>query len=170
MATNYDALYQAERHALGEPTQAFVSFFEGLPDSLTVLDLGCGQGRDALFIARLGDQVTGIDSSPAGIEQLVEDADKEGLAVTGIIADLTTYQFGEAFDVVVIDRTLHMLQPGPRLEVLEKVLAVVSDGGYVLIADEPRNLPALFEVFKQHSEPWTTLKHQGGFLFVQNAA
>ena len=78
MSTNYEKLYQVERQALGEPTKAFVSFFKSLtPNTLTVLDAGCGQGRDALFIARLGHQVTGIDISPTGIKQLLEDATVE---------------------------------------------------------------------------------------------
>ncbi|MEM6431766.1 MAG: class I SAM-dependent methyltransferase [Deinococcota bacterium] len=169
MATNYETLYQTERHALGQPTKAFVSFFESLPaSSLTVVDVGCGQGRDSLFIARLGHQVTSIDISPTGIKQLLEDAGAEGLSITGIVADLSEYQFIASYDIAVVDRTLHMLAPELRLNLLARVMKVISAEGYILIADEPRNLPAMLELFTQDAG-WQVMKHQQGFLFVRKA-
>ena len=55
MAYDYDKLYRSTPRALGEPTELFVDFFKHqAEESLRVLDVGCGQGRDALFIARMG--------------------------------------------------------------------------------------------------------------------
>ena len=55
MSYDYDALYARTPDALGAPTRAFVDFFDGYDrPNVRVLDIGCGQGRDALFIARLG--------------------------------------------------------------------------------------------------------------------
>lgn len=168
MPYDYDALYREQRHALGEPTQAFVDFFKTYDQAdAQVLDVGCGQGRDALFIARLGHQVTGVDVSPAGIEQLVTDAKNENLAISGVVADLHDYTPDTTFDVVVIDRTLHMLDAEPRLDVLRRILPAVKPGGYVLIADEKSNLPAMREVFTADGATWTSVKDTGGFLFMQ---
>ena len=62
-----------------------------------------------------------------------------------------------------------MLAPKPRLALLARVLKTVSTEGYVLIADEPRNLPAMLELFTQDDQ-WNVIKHQRGFLFVQKAS
>ncbi|WP_019296810.1 MULTISPECIES: class I SAM-dependent methyltransferase [unclassified Leisingera] len=92
MAYDYDKLYRDTPDALGAPSPAFTGFFEELgTQSLDVLDAGCGQGRDALFIARLGHRVTGIDISPHGIRDMLAAAQRENLDVTGIAADLTTW-------------------------------------------------------------------------------
>ena len=87
MANDYDKLYGETRDALGAPTRVIVDFFERL-DSMParVLDVGCGQGRDAMFIGRLGHSVVGVDISPNGIRDLTTAAAAKGLAVEGVIA------------------------------------------------------------------------------------
>jgi len=48
---NYEKEYQNSRNVCGEPFPEIVEFFENYDDECaTVIDLGCGQGRDALFI------------------------------------------------------------------------------------------------------------------------
>ena len=70
-----------------------LSFFENYDDECaTVHDSGCGQGRDALFIARKGQSVLGVDTAQSGIEQMLEEAESEKLAVDGVITDITNYE------------------------------------------------------------------------------
>lgn len=89
MATDYEKYYQDIPHGLGDPTKEFVTFFTTYnARSSKVLDVGCGQGRDALFIARLGHEVTAVDLSPTGIRDLISDANSEGLSITGVVADI----------------------------------------------------------------------------------
>ena len=53
MVYDYDKLYGATSQALGAATQVLVEFFKrNTSEALRVLDVGCGQGRDAFFIAR----------------------------------------------------------------------------------------------------------------------
>ncbi|MFT6074064.1 MAG: 2-polyprenyl-3-methyl-5-hydroxy-6-metoxy-1,4-benzoquinol methylase [Yoonia sp.] len=67
MAYNYDTLYATMPNALGEPTTVFAEFFDTYEHANTrVLDVGCGQGRDALLTARHGHNVVGVDLSPSG--------------------------------------------------------------------------------------------------------
>ena len=168
MPTDYEQVYREQRHALGAPTQAFVTFFDQCDKpNADVLDVGCGQGRDALFIARRGHHVIGVDLSSTGIAQLLDDAQAENLNVEGIVADLRDYEPAGTYDVVVIDRTLHMLPAEIRLIVLGRVCPVVRGGGFVLIADEKANLPAIRTFFAQASADWATVKDTRGFLFMQ---
>ena len=70
-----------------------LGFFENYDDECaTVHDSGCGQGRDALFIARKGHSVLGVDTAQTGIEQLLEEAESKKLAVDGVITDITNYE------------------------------------------------------------------------------
>lgn len=170
MSTDYEKVYQEQRHALGQPTKEYVTFFNTLEQPLRVLDLGCGQGRDALFISRLGHHVTGVDLSESGITQLLEDAHAEGLKVKGIVSDLTGFHPDGIFDVVVIDRTLHMLAPENQLLVLERTKPHVAQGGYVLICDERKNLPAMKKLFQEDRDKWQVIKEIKGFLFLQKNA
>ena len=170
MPTDYEKIYQQQRHALGKPSQPFVTFFEQHErKNADVLDLGCGQGRDALFIARLGHYVVGVDSAPSGIAQLLEDAQRETLNVEGVVADLTEYEPSGEFDVIVIDRTLHMFPAEVQVDVLARVSGNVRDGGFVLIADERTNLPAMLRFFVMDEHDWTIVKRTSSLLFVQKA-
>lgn len=76
MPTDYGKFYRGAKQALGEPTKEFVKFFDTQArPRIRVLDIGCGQGRDALFIARLGHSVVGVGQSPTGIRDLLAEAE-----------------------------------------------------------------------------------------------
>ncbi|ASP33229.1 bifunctional 2-polyprenyl-6-hydroxyphenol methylase/3-demethylubiquinol 3-O-methyltransferase UbiG [Labrenzia sp. VG12] len=168
MAYDYDELYRTTPHALGEPTGVIADFFKQLgTGSLSILDIGCGQGRDALFLARLGHSVTGVDLAPHGIEQLLADARLERLAIEGVVADLAQYSPDRAFDVVLIDRTLHMLSETERLDALSRLLTAVKIGGWLLIADEKSNMPGFQKVLAEHGASWKPHTAKRGYLFVQ---
>ncbi len=170
MATDYEKIYCEQRHALGEPTKEFVHFFKQLPAPMRVLDVGCGQGRDALFIARLGHQVVGVDLSVSGITQLREDAEREGLDIEVIVANIVEYEPAGLFNVILFDRTLHMLQPNDQISVLDRCRKHVEEKGYVLISDERKNLPAMESLFMEGGGSWRVKKNVRGLLFLQRAS
>jgi len=65
--------------------QVTLNFFDKCDGkSLDVLDLGCGQGRDSLMIARNGHSVVGVDLSTTGVQQMVEIAQKEGIEIDNV--------------------------------------------------------------------------------------
>ncbi|GJM41004.1 MAG: hypothetical protein DHS20C20_12860 [Ardenticatenaceae bacterium] len=104
--TVYDEHYRQE-NLFGEPYREFVTFMADWEPKGTVLDVGCGQGRDALFLAEQGYQVTGIDASKLGINQMVATAEAQNLTVKGIVADFYNHTFSQNYDVVVLDSILH---------------------------------------------------------------
>ena len=92
--------------------------------------MGCGQGRDTLFIARKGHTVLGVDTSQIGIAQMLEDADKESLSVEGIVADVLDFEPFLEYDVAVIDRFLTMLADEEvRKIILVKSMTAVRNNG-----------------------------------------
>jgi 2-polyprenyl-3-methyl-5-hydroxy-6-metoxy-1,4-benzoquinol methylase len=170
MSYDYDLLYGETPDALGAPTPVFVTFFTDLPlKKQRVLDIGCGQGRDAVFIAKMGHTVTGVDLSPNGICDLNNVAKSQDLPITGIVADITSFEPSGAFDVILIDRTLHMLDADDQSKTLANLLAYVAPRGWVLIADERSNLARFHAVFNADAASWNIMHEKGGTLFLQRA-
>ena len=66
------------------------------------LDVGMGQGRNALFLAALGWDVTGFDISDVGVKQARETANKRGLKLDVMVADVDRFDYGkQRWDLVV---------------------------------------------------------------------
>ena len=168
MGYDYDRLYGETPDALGPPTQVFVDFFANYDrQGARILDLGCGQGRDALFIARAGHDVDGVDISPNGIRDLDAAARREGLSIEGIVADIVDFTPDGQFDVILIDRTLHMLNREARNLILARLLDHVDDGGWLLIADEKSNIPDFEARIAEHAALWMTQYRDRGYLFAR---
>ena len=102
----YDKYYQAE-NLFGSPYPELIEFYSTIKNKGRLLDLGCGQGRDSIPLAKLGFSVTGIDNSKVGIEQLNKIAEKEGLTLKGIIEDIYNYSQFTEFEFILLDSMFH---------------------------------------------------------------
>lgn len=133
MNPSYDKYYQTE-DLFGQPYPELISFFEHLPAKGKVLDLGCGQGRDAISLARLGFEVRGLDNSEVGIEQMLQVADKEELSLTGSVEDIFAFENFAEYDFVVLDSMFHFQKGDKAREIafVEKILAGVREGCQVV--------------------------------------
>ncbi len=81
----------------------FIHYFSGRDCSgMDALDLGCGEGRYAIFLAELGARVTAVDRSPVAIEKLSAKAKQKGLAIEAVNADIADFDFAaNAYDIIV---------------------------------------------------------------------
>lgn len=164
MKVKYDDIYAEGRNILGDPFAEILAELEG-SDNLTILDVGCGQGRDALPLARLGHRIVGIDPSTVGIAQLAEDSATEMLDITAIVATIEDFEPDEQFDVLLFDRTLHMiLDADDRHAALKRSLAWAKPVARILIADEKSNLPGLRAVIEADSN-WEMTFAKNGYVF-----
>lgn len=73
----------------------------GLSPGAAVLDVGCGTGRHAIELARLGYRVTGLDVSAGMLKQAKDKASAAGVHVLWRHDDATTFVVGEPFDGVI---------------------------------------------------------------------
>lgn len=99
----WDARYAADDSLWGvEPNQFVIRHAGGLPPG-RVLDLGCGQGRNAIWLAGRRHEVTAVDLSEVAIAQATRYAKQAGVDVEFIAADLTTYEPDPgAYDLVLL--------------------------------------------------------------------
>src|ERR1700738_3883326 len=80
-----------------------------------VLDIGCGLGDNAIYLASRGHSVTGLDGSPAAIDEARRAATAAGVTVTFDVADATDLSGYEGrFDTVVDSALYHCLDDDDR--------------------------------------------------------
>jgi SAM-dependent methyltransferase len=101
----WEDMYQTgERGSEDQPTQLLLETIETLPAGNAV-DLACGTGRNAIFLAELGWTVTALDGSTTAIAKLKQRASERALAVKADVCDLTNPDFtlpDQVFDLVLI--------------------------------------------------------------------
>lgn len=96
---------------------------------LRLLEVGCGEGKDAVFFARNGYQVTAFDVTESGIEKAKRLADIHQVEVNFFRADLHDYRLDEEFDVVYSSGVFHHILPELRREIMENYIAHTAPGG-----------------------------------------
>jgi SAM-dependent methyltransferase len=103
----------------------------------TALDLACGEGRNAVWLARRGWDVTGVDYSSVGIEKakrIAGDTD-----VDWVVADVTTYEPDRMFDLVMIVY-VHLDPAGMRSLFQNAISALTPGGTLIALGHALRNL------------------------------
>ena len=84
------------------PADFLVEHHHLLPERGRALDVAMGTGRNALYLASLGYEVSGIDVSGVAVERCREEAARRGLRIEAVQADLESYRLPpEAYDVII---------------------------------------------------------------------
>jgi SAM-dependent methyltransferase len=180
----------------GRPNPQLVAEATDLPGG-AALDVGCGEGGDALWLAARGWRVTGVDFSPTALQRAAEHAQVRGPEVAGRIqwvqADLTAWTPPAAAFELVTGHYFH-LPAEPRQALFERLAAAVTPGGTLLIvghsADDLQTSvhgpdvpgmfwtaaevaaaldPALWEVVVAESRPRSTQDHEGREVTIADA-
>jgi tRNA(Arg) A34 adenosine deaminase TadA/SAM-dependent methyltransferase len=121
----------------GRPNPLLVDELTGHPGADvpgSALDLGCGAGADAIWLAEQGWAVTGVDLSTAALEQALAAALAAGVAdrIRWLRLDLTTGVAEGTWDLVTASY-LHSPVGLPREEVLRRAAGAVAPGGTLLV-------------------------------------
>jgi 2-polyprenyl-3-methyl-5-hydroxy-6-metoxy-1,4-benzoquinol methylase len=104
------------------------------------LDLACGEGQNAIWLASLGWDVTGVDYSEVAIAKARARAQQDGVRVDFVCADLVEYQPAAAQFELVIVLFLH-IPSSERRRVLARAAAALAPGGtFVFIGHDRSNL------------------------------
>jgi len=114
----------------------FLKKSEGiLVENLRILDLGSGNGKNANYLAGLGNKVVGIEISTKAIEMAREQANKLGVAVDYIEGDIGgEYPFEDSvFDLVIDIMASNSLDEKGREVYLKEVSRVLKSGGYFFV-------------------------------------
>ncbi|MGC4892394.1 class I SAM-dependent methyltransferase [Micromonospora sp. DT31] len=126
---------QRDRIWSGRVNPVLAEVAEDLPPG-TVLDLGCGEGGDAVWLASHGWQVTAVDISATALERLTAEAGRAGVAarITTVSQDLTRDFPAGRFDLVSAQFLQSPLDL-PREKVLRPAAGAVAPGGRLLVVE-----------------------------------
>ncbi|MBC9715094.1 class I SAM-dependent methyltransferase [Streptomyces sp. TRM66268-LWL] len=137
----WDGRYrQSERLFSGRPNAELVAETQDLSPG-HALDLGCGEGGDAIWLARQGWRVTATDVSAVALERAARHAEQAGVADR---IDFQRHDLAESFPAPAGERdsfdlvSAHFLQSLialPRDEILRTAAATVAPGGTLLVVD-----------------------------------
>jgi 2-polyprenyl-3-methyl-5-hydroxy-6-metoxy-1,4-benzoquinol methylase len=98
------------------------------------LDLGCGSGNDAIWLASHGWTVTAVDPSAEALEEARQAASAVGVSLALQAADLTSWRPSSRFDLVVATGSLPARGMG-RSRMLEAAVAAVAPGGTIVVSE-----------------------------------
>ena len=143
---DFDALYRGESPAEGVPaittppwdTKAPKENVVGWQDAGLihgeVLDIGCGLGDNAVYLAQQGHSVTGLDISPTALITAERRANDAGVEVRFAVADATKLDgYADAFDTVIDSGMYHCLDDGAKRSYAAAVHRATRRGATLLL-------------------------------------
>jgi ubiquinone/menaquinone biosynthesis C-methylase UbiE len=96
----------------------------------TLLDLGCGDGRDSIYFLNKGLQVTAVDFSKSGIEKLKACQNK----INCILKDIRNINFADnSFDAIYAHLTLHYFDDKTTTEIFNNLYKILKKGGLIFV-------------------------------------
>jgi SAM-dependent methyltransferase len=130
----WDQRYSEPGFAYGtEPNDFLAANAERhLPAGGEILCLAEGEGRNAVFLARLGFQVTGVDSSAVGLDKARRLAAQNGVDLQTVVADLRDFDLGVARWDGIVSIWCHT-PPDLRARLHRSVVAALRPGGVLLL-------------------------------------
>jgi tellurite methyltransferase len=148
-----------------EPLEMVKKAAKLLPPNSKILDLAVGEGRHALYFAKKGHAVVGVDVSQENFEE-IEEKVKEG-KIELVQKDILEYETEEKYDLVICTGLLHFFAERQVKMIIQKMKKWTKKGGYNLIAvrmdQNPRG--SLSHVFapgelKKHYNNWQIVKYE----------
>jgi len=135
MSNIWDKIYKKDNSFFGDtPSDFAVSCYDTMKKSAkTILELGCGQGRDSLFFASKGIKVKALDYSCFAIEQLSKRAKQTGFPIEASVYDTTKplpFKDNE-FDAVYSHMLFSMRFSQEQLKfIFKEIRRVLRNGGF----------------------------------------
>lgn len=93
-----------------KPNRAIEDMWESFDKDWSILDVGCGEGKNPIFLAENGfKNVDAFDLSRAGIKKLLRIAQLKKIEVNAWVQDLTEFSFKKKYDLIISYGTFHFV-------------------------------------------------------------
>ena len=129
---DYEKRYQTDDYYWGlEPNQLCYEIMKLKPPikPFKVLDIGCGEGKDAVFLARNGYIVSGLDATDNGIEKGKQLAEKCDVSVDFFKADMADFRLKENYDIILCSGVMHFVKPEYRNDIFQNLKKHTTQNG-----------------------------------------
>jgi len=129
----WDERYQTPEYIFGDqPCQWLIMNQHRLPQSGKALALGDGEGRNGVFLAELGFEVTSVDLSEGGLNKARDLARKRGVTIQTVQADLEHYEIETESQDLIVSIYCH-LPDAIRKLVHERAEVALKPGGLFIL-------------------------------------
>jgi len=124
------------------PTIDIMDNWEMFPQGASVLDVGCGEGRNAIFLAQKGFIVDAFDISWTGLEKARKIAAAKETSVNFFREDLARFDFKKHYDIILCHGALHMCNKTVCNQFIERAQRHTASGGFHIFDVFTNRLPA----------------------------
>ena len=141
--TNHEKWYECEGYYWGTEPAGFCDELIALcPPSKDkkVLDIGCGEGKDAVYMASKGYSVTAFDVTENGIKKTIRMAKENNVEINAYVDDINTFETNEKFDIVYSTGTIQYLFDENKKPFFDKIEHITKKNGFVffnVFVDKP---------------------------------
>lgn len=132
VVTDYERRYKSEDYYWGvKPSNLCLKILELMPPikPLRVMDIGCGEGKDAVFLARCGYEVSAFDVTDTGIEKTKRLAENANVNVDVFKANILDFRLEKEYDILFSSGVFHYIQPELRVEIIENYKQYTAENG-----------------------------------------
>lgn len=125
-----------------EPSRNIKAFWKQFEKGWRILDVGCGEGRDSIFLAGHGFEVDAFDVSESGIAKVKRISTSKNVKVSAWVQDLTEFKFDKFYDVVTSQGVLHLVEREQWYNFIMQAKENTNPGGMNIIGIFTNKLPA----------------------------
>lgn len=125
-----------------KPNVTITEFEHLINTQSNVLEAGCGEGKNAIYLAQKGYNVDAFDLSEYGIAKLKRRGELSNVQVNAFVADLTTYQFEKNYDMIICFGTLHFVDKDDWKRFIQNAKEYTNIGGIHIIQIFTDTVPA----------------------------
>lgn len=132
--TNYEKWYSDDDYYWGtEPADFCDELIKLRPASIAkkVLDIGCGEGKDAVYMAEMGYSVSAFDLTKNGIDKAKKLAAQRNVAINAYVDDINSFETDETFDIIYSTGTVQYLFDENKTAFFEKIAKITNLNGIV---------------------------------------
>ena len=132
--TQWDRRYQGEDYLFGTAPAAFLTrHARHLPEAGRVLAVADGEGRNSVWMAEQGLEVTAMDGSPVALEKALKLAVEREVPVAFRLGDVLTWDWGAAPYDAVVAIFIQFVGPEDRARVFKGLDQALKPGGVLML-------------------------------------
>lgn len=141
---HFDKKYKESKESYWglQPTKRIIEFEKTLKRRSKILDLGCGEGRIALYLSKKGHKVDAMDISETAISKLKGWAKQGKLKINAEVADLENYKIKKSYDVIIALASIHFLSKKKVYNMIKEMKKRTNKGGINFITVFRKGDPA----------------------------
>ena len=130
-----------------KPNRAIEDMWESFDKDWSILDVGCGEGKNPIFLAENGFMnIDAFDLSQAGIDKLLRIAQLKKIKVNAWVQDLTEYSFKKKYDLIISYGTLHFVGKDEWMRFIIESKNNTNIGGLNIFLIFTNKVPASYDI------------------------